>query len=92
MFKERERRPSRTKKTFLQTGGPPAGRLNRYQLPKGTKIEYKNLNLLQKYVTERGKIVPRRISGISAKQQRQLAVAIKRARFLGLLQAGVKKR
>lgn len=49
------------------------------------KIDYKDVKLLQRYVSERGKIVPSRITAVSAKKQRELAVAIKRARFLGLL-------
>ena len=64
----------------------------RFQLPKDADISYKNFTLLQKYLNERGKIIPRRISDISAKEQRQLAIAIKRARFLALLTSGgVKK-
>jgi small subunit ribosomal protein S18 len=50
-----------------------------------TEIDYKDLNLLKQYVSETGKIVPSRITGTSAKYQRQLATAIKRARFLALL-------
>ena len=49
------------------------------------KIDYKDVRLLQRYVSERGKIVPSRITAVSAKKQRELARAIKRARFLGLL-------
>ncbi|MBL6767014.1 MAG: 30S ribosomal protein S18 [Candidatus Micropelagos sp.] len=48
-------------------------------------IDYKDVRLLQKYVSERGKIVPRRISAVSAKKQRELAKAIKRSRFLALM-------
>lgn len=48
-------------------------------------IDYKDLNTLKNYVTETGKIVPSRISGTSAKYQRQLATAIKRARYLALI-------
>ncbi len=48
------------------------------------KIDYKDVRLLQRYVSERGKIVPSRITAVSAKKQRELAQAIKRARFLGL--------
>ncbi len=48
-------------------------------------IDYKDVRLLQRYVSERGKIVPSRITAVSAKKQRELARAIKRARFLGLL-------
>ena len=49
------------------------------------KIDYKDVRLLQRYVSERGKIVPSRITAVSTKKQRELAQAIKRARFLGLL-------
>ena len=49
------------------------------------EIDYKNTQRLQKYVTERGKILPRRISGTCAKHQRELTVAIKRARNIALL-------
>ena len=49
------------------------------------KIEYKDARLLGRYVSERGKIVPSRITAVSAKKQRDLARAIKRARFVGLL-------
>ena len=50
-----------------------------------TEIDYKDVNLLKQYVSESGKIVPSRITGTSAKYQRQLSTAIKRARFLALL-------
>ena len=49
------------------------------------KIDYKDLKLLQRFVSERGKIVPRRITAVTAKEQRYLAQAIKRARLLALL-------
>ncbi len=48
-------------------------------------IDYKDVDLLRKFITERGKILPRRISGLTAKQQRDLTVAIKRARIIALL-------
>ena len=51
----------------------------------GQEIDYKNLDLLRQYVTETGKIVPSRITGATASQQRQLAQEVKRARFLALL-------
>ncbi len=50
-----------------------------------TEIDYKDLNTLKQYVSESGKIVPSRITGTKARYQRQLATAIKRARFLALL-------
>ena len=49
------------------------------------KIDYKDTRLLQRYISERGKIVPSRITAVNQKKQRELAQAIKRARFLGLL-------
>jgi small subunit ribosomal protein S18 len=48
-------------------------------------IDYKDEKLLARFISERGKILPRRLSGVSARHQRQLQVAIKRARFLALL-------
>lgn len=51
-----------------------------------TEIDYKDLETLKGFVTETGKIVPSRITGTKVKYQRQLATAIKRARFLALLQ------
>ena len=69
-----DRRPFfRRRKTcpFTGTGAP--------------KIDYKDVRLLGRYISERGKIVPSRITAVSAKKQRDLAIAIKRARFLALL-------
>ncbi len=53
-------------------------------------IDYKDVRLMQRFVSERGKIVPSRITAVSAKKQRELARAIKRARFLGLVPYVVK--
>jgi len=53
--------------------------------PSAPKIDYKDVKLLQRFISERGKIVPSRITAVSTKKQRELAQAIKRARFLGLL-------
>ncbi len=52
---------------------------------KAPKIDYKDPKLLQRYLSERGKIVPSRITAVSQKKQRELAQAIKRARYLALL-------
>ena len=49
------------------------------------KIDYKDERLLRKFITERGKIIPRRVTGVSAKTQRRLSRAIKRARIMALL-------
>jgi len=50
-----------------------------------TEIDYKDINTLKQYVGESGKIIPSRITGTKAKYQRQLATAVKRARYLSLL-------
>ena len=54
------------------------------------RIDYKDVRLLQGFVSERGKIVPSRITAVSTKKQRELAKAIKRARQIGLLPSVVK--
>ena len=54
------------------------------------RIDYKDIRLLQGFVSERGKIVPSRITAVSSKKQRELARAIKRARHIGLLPYVVK--
>ncbi|MBO9997511.1 MAG: 30S ribosomal protein S18 [Cyanobacteria bacterium SID2] len=51
----------------------------------GDPIDYKDVDLLRKFITERGKILPRRITGLTARQQRDLTTAIKRARIVALL-------
>jgi len=57
----------------------------RFTADKVVQIDYKDLGMLKSYITETGKIVPSRITGTKSFYQRQLAVAIKRARFLALL-------
>jgi small subunit ribosomal protein S18 len=56
-----------------------------YCVDKVSSIDYKESEKLRRYITDRGKIVPRRVTGTCAKHQRQLTRAIKRARFLALL-------
>lgn len=58
----------------------------RFSAEGAPAIDYKDLETLKGYVTETGKIVPSRITGTKAKYQRQLATAIKRARYVALLQ------
>jgi small subunit ribosomal protein S18 len=77
---------------MAQTQGGPARRpffRRRKSCPfsgdNAPAIDYKDVKLLQRFVSERGKIVPSRITAVSATKQRDLARAIKRARFLGLL-------
>ncbi|MEX0807807.1 MAG: 30S ribosomal protein S18 [Dongiaceae bacterium] len=53
--------------------------------PNAPTIDYKDTRLLQRFLSERGKIVPSRITAVSAKRQRELSQAIKRSRFLALL-------
>ncbi|HGY5532954.1 MAG: 30S ribosomal protein S18 [Prochlorococcus sp.] len=51
----------------------------------GDPIDYKDVDLLKKFITDRGKILPRRLTGLTAKQQRDLTTAVKRARIISLL-------
>ncbi len=57
----------------------------RFTQNKVKYIDYKDVKLLQRYVTEQGKVIPKRITGTSSKYQRELSVAIKRARHMALL-------
>ena len=56
-----------------------------FSQPGSPAIDYKDVRLLSRYITEKGKIIPSRITGVSRKKQRELSKAIKRARFLSLL-------
>ena len=58
---------------------------NPLKAAKVTEIDYKDVNKLKRYVSERGKILPRRITGNCAKHQRALTVAVKRARHLAMM-------
>ena len=53
--------------------------------PNAQKIDYKDVRTLQRYISERGKMVPSRITAVSGKKQRELSKAIKRSRFLALI-------
>ena len=66
-------------------GRKPKKRVCAFCVDKVEEIDYKDVAKLKKYITERGKILPRRISGNCAKHQRALTVAIKRARVMALL-------
>ena len=74
---ERSERPARARR--------PRKKVCMFCVDKVQSIDYKDTAKLRRYVSERGKIVPRRISGNCAKHQRQLTVAIKRARIIALL-------
>ncbi len=56
-----------------------------FSQPNSPSIDYKDIRLLSRYLSEKGKIVPSRITGVSRKKQKELAKAIKRARFLSLI-------
>jgi small subunit ribosomal protein S18 len=77
------------KRPYRGGGGGAGGRRRRkvcsFCVDKATSIDYKESAKLKRYISERGKILPRRISGTCAKHQRQLTVAIKRARNIALL-------
>jgi small subunit ribosomal protein S18 len=64
----------------------------RMSIPKGTEINFKNVAFLQKCLTERGKLFSRRLTSANATQQRKITIAVKLARFLGLLPVGSTKR
>ncbi len=68
-----------------ERGRRPRKKVCSFCVDKVDHIDYKETGRLRKYITERGKILPRRISGNCAKHQRQLTVAIKRARNVALL-------
>ena len=76
MSEERVRRPR---------GRNPRRKVCQFCVDKVEHIDYKDLARLRRFVTERGKILPRRMSGNCAKHQRQLSIAIKRARHVALL-------
>jgi small subunit ribosomal protein S18 len=75
----------RNERRFRPRGRRPRRKVCDFCASKIPYIDYKDSNRLRRYMTERGKIAPRRMSGLCAKHQRQLAVAIKRARAIALL-------
>lgn len=74
------RRQSRRKKTYYKKR-----KICRFCADQSLEISYKDNNVLRHFVTERGKIIPRRISGNCAKHQRKLTKAVKRARIVSIL-------
>ena len=76
---DREQKPAR------QGGNRRRKKVCEFCAEKVEKIDYKDVKLLSRYISEKGKIIPSRITSVSAKKQRELARAIKRARYLGLL-------
>ena len=89
---ERENRESRPAGSGVPRGGGGIRRGSRrrpkfchYCVEKQEKVDYKDADKLRKYISERGKIIPRRVTGNCAKHQRLLTEAIKRARYMALL-------
>ena len=70
---------------YSNTGGRRRRKMCRLCGDKVERVDYKNVELLRTFITERGKIIPRRISGNCAKHQRQITAAIKRARNIALM-------
>jgi small subunit ribosomal protein S18 len=84
---DREERGERGERGEGGEGGRGFGRRKvcRFCADKALKVDYKDQQALKYFLTERGKIIPRRISGNCAKHQREIATAIKRARMLAIL-------
>jgi small subunit ribosomal protein S18 len=78
-------REERSEKPSYRKFFPPKRKFCRFCQRNVREIDYKNVDILRKYVPERGKISPRRITGTCAYHQRKLAMAIKRARLMALL-------
>ncbi|TMW72021.1 30S ribosomal protein S18 [Alteribacter natronophilus] len=70
---------------MARRGRPKRRKVCFFTVNKITKIDYKDTDLLKRFISERGKILPRRVTGTSAKYQRQLTRAIKRSRQMALL-------
>jgi small subunit ribosomal protein S18 len=81
----RRGRPGSDEKSSFRRRGPGRRKVCRFCADKESYIDYKDTKVLSNFVTERGKIVPSRITGNCAKHQRQLTVAVKRARTVALL-------
>ena len=83
-----DKRPRRRGGGGGNSGGAGKRKVDPFLADKTLKIDWKDPQLLIRFITERGKIVPRRVSGVSAKNQRKLAKAIKQARQMALLPYG----
>lgn len=81
-----ERGDSRDKESFSRgRGGFGRKKVDPFILDKTLLLDYKNMRVVQRFISETGRIVPRHISGVTAKNQRRLTKQIKRARNLGLI-------
>jgi small subunit ribosomal protein S18 len=81
----RERRNDRGGRGAFRRYFPPKRKVCRFCQSNVREIDYKNVDILKRYILERGKISPRRMTGTCAFHQRRLSTAIKRARLLALL-------
>jgi small subunit ribosomal protein S18 len=82
---QQQQRPERERRYGGRKGRNKRRKVCYFTVNKITHIDYKDTELLRKFISERGKILPRRVTGTSAKYQRMLTTAIKRARQLALL-------
>ncbi|RAV19488.1 30S ribosomal protein S18 [Paenibacillus contaminans] len=86
VFKQRDGGEDRGDRKFSKKGGRNKRRKVCYfTVNKIQHIDYKDIDTLRKFISERGKILPRRVTGTSAKYQRMLTIAIKRSRQIALL-------
>ena len=82
---DRFERPERGERSDRPFRGRKRRKVCSFCVDKVTGIDYKDIPVLRKYISERAKIVPRRVTGTCARHQRQLTLAIKRARHVALL-------
>lgn len=81
----RQTRQRRDRKEKSMEWGDKSERKGAKLLEHSNSIDYKDSELLRKFMTERGKIMPRRLTGVTAKQQRRIQSAVRRARVMGLV-------
>lgn len=81
---QRSERPERPERP-MRTQRPRRRKVCQFCVDRNSVIDYKDVGRLRKYLTERSKIIPRRVTGTCAKHQRDLTIAIKRARQIALL-------
>jgi small subunit ribosomal protein S18 len=85
VFKQRDAGEDRGERKFNKRGRNKRKKVCYFTVNKITHIDYKDIETLKKFISERGKILPRRVTGTSAKYQRALTTAIKRSRQVALL-------
>ncbi len=85
MAERRGSRDKRKKSTSRSAASKGRSKVCRFCSDKARAVDYKDVNRLRGFMTERGRIIPRRVSGNCARHQRQLSIAVKRAREAALL-------